>query len=294
MKKTPLEIKNDYKNGRLGKHRYINLMHGVHKSLFDYQRLLGNTDLSKIEITGKDIVATNKMGLKFYCQEYDKRIAPFETINFDSYEKEYADYILELVKNGDAVFDIGANIGYYSLLLGHEFNKAKIYAFEPIPDTFKFLKKNIILNDLENIKAFNFGFGSKEETLPFYFYKEGSGNASARELNKKEKNEVIKCKIKRIDDFVKKEKIKIDLIKCDVEGAELFVFQGGEGVLKKSHPVIVVEMLRKWTKPFGYHPNETIEYLRKIGYKCFIISGRKLKEFNIMTESTKDTNFIFK
>lgn len=291
---TPLEIKNNYKKGKLEKAKYIDLMYDAHARLFDYARLIRGTDISKIEITDKEITATTKNPeMKFICNEFDKRIAPYEIINFDDYEKEYSDFILKLLKDGDTVFDIGANAGYYSIFLGKKFKKAKIYAFEPVPETFLMLKKNIRLNGLNNIKAFNFGFGNEEKTAPFYFYKEGSGNASARKLNREEKNIVINCRIKRMDDFIEREKIKIDLIKCDVEGAELNVFKGGERTLKRFRPVIMVEMLRKWSKAFGYHPNDTINFLKNLGYSCFTVSGKKLKKFNIMDEQTLETNFVF-
>lgn len=293
--KTPLEIKNTYKKGRIEKAKYIDLMHGVHKQLFDYARLLRGTDIAKIEITDRGVIATTrKPEMKFICHEFDKRIAPFEIINFDNYEKECSGFMLGFIKDGDTIFDIGANIGYYSIFLGKKFKSAKIYAFEPIPQTFQSFRKNIALNKIKNIKPFNFGFDNKNGTVTFYYYKAGSGNASARILNKAEKNIEVRCKVMKIDDFVKKQKIKkIDFIKCDVEGAELNVFKGAVKTLREQHPVIMVEMLRKWALAFGYHPNETIEFLKKLGYECFTIKKKKLEKFNIMDENTKETNFIF-
>jgi hypothetical protein len=52
-------------------------------------------------------------------------------------------------------------------------------------------------------------------------------------------------------------------------------------------------MLRKWSLKFNYHPNEIIELLKIIGYKCFILQNERLREFYLMDESTTDTNFIF-
>lgn len=290
-----MKYKDAYKQGKLEKAKYIDLMHDAHKQLFDYSRLLRGTDISKIEISDKGVIATTKKPeMKFICDEFDKRIAPFEIINFDNYEKDYSDFILKIIKDGDTVFDIGANAGYYSIFLAKNFKKAKICAFEPIPKTFEALKKNISLNKLKNIKAFNFGFDSKEGEVPFYYYKAGSGNASEKILNKAEKNIAVRCKVMKIDDFVKKQNIKkIDFIKCDVEGAELNVFKGGEKVLGRFRPIIMVEMLRKWSKAFGYHPNDTISFLKNLGYRCFTINRKKLKKFNIMDENTKETNFVF-
>jgi len=81
------------------------------------------------------------------------------------------------------------------------------------------------------------------------------------------------CNVKTLDDFINKKKIKIDFIKCDVEGAELFVFLGAKKVLLEHKPIIFCEMLRKWCKKFKYHPNEIILLFYKLGYKCFYINN---------------------
>ena len=97
-----------------------------------------------------------------------------------------------------------------------------------------------------------------------------------------------------MDTFVKDEKISaLDFVKCDVEGAEYFVYQGGLETLKKFKPIIFSEMLRKWSAKFDYHPNDIINLLKQIGYLCFVIRGRKLEEFTLMDENTLETNFIF-
>ena len=55
----------------------------------------------------------------------------------------------------------------------------------------------------------------------------------------------------------------IDFIKCDVEGNELSVIQGGEKLIKSHKPIILLELLRKWSARFNFHPNEVIELLRE-------------------------------
>ena len=54
-----------------------------------------------------------------------------------------------------------------------------------------------------------------------------------------------------------------------------------------------MELLRKWSKPFGYHPNDVIELLRRLGYDCYTFEGSGLARFNTMTEDTRQTNFFF-
>ena len=97
-----------------------------------------------------------------------------------------------------------------------------------------------------------------------------------------------------MDSFVREMNIQqLDFVKCDVEGAEYFVYQGGIESLRKFKPIIFSEMLRKWSAKFNYHPNDIINFLSKIGYLCFVIHEDKLEQFTLMDENTLETNFIF-
>ncbi len=103
----------------------------------------------------------------------------------------------------------------------------------------------------------------------------------------------ISCRVKKLDDFVSANNLKVDFIKCDVEGAELFVFQGGIKTIEVNKPIIFTEMLRKWSMHFNYHPNDIIKLLNDLGYRCFTAKGEYLVEFFKMDENTVETNFFF-
>lgn len=85
----------------------------------------------------------------------------------------------------------------------------------------------------------------------------------------------------------------VDLVKCDVEGAELHVFEGGVSTFAKDRPVIFTEMLRKWCSKFHYHPNAIISLLKGIGYQCYAINASGLVECPEVTDQTAETNFLF-
>jgi Methyltransferase FkbM domain len=132
-----------------------------------------------------------------------------------------------------------------------------------------------------------------EQDLTFYYYPEGSGNASSVNLSENEHIETITCHVKKMDDFVKNENCTIDFIKCDVEGAELLVFKGGAETIHRDKPIVFTELLRKWAKKFNYHPNDVLAFFRSAGYRCFTASGDKLVEFGNVDEETKETNYFF-
>lgn len=295
------ETKIAYRIKTISKPLYIEAMYQWHRCLFDYADLIRDTDISSIEITDGQVIMTSRSaGIKILCNKEDRRIAPIEILNFDFYEQNDFNMIIKLMRmlcsNHEGrinFFDIGANIGWHSLNVAKQFKDAKVFAFEPIPVTFNSLKQNIELNKLNNIHPQNFGFSNCEQTLIFYYYPEGSGNASSTNLVERTDSQEIFGVVKKLDDFVFENNLTIEFIKCDVEGAELFVYEGGIESIKRDNPVIFTEMLRKWSAKFNYHPNEIINLLATVGYRCFVTKEEQLVEFFSMDENTVETNFFF-
>ena len=106
--------------------------------------------------------------------------------------------------------------------------------------------------------------------------------------------EKIACQVSTLDDFTIQQGIqKVDFIKIDVEGNEHNVLLGGADVLSKCKPIVYAEMLRKHAARFGYHPNDTIAYMKSLGYGCFVLREGKLAQFDFMDDNTLETNFFF-
>lgn len=294
MKKLE-ELKNKFKQGNLSKSEYIDAMYAEHKMLFEYAELMAGTDIQKIEISdGEVLMTTKEAGIKMYCTEQDKRVIPIEILNFDSYEKEELDFVYKLLGEKDTIYDIGANFGWYSLNIAKRLPGCRILAFEPIPKTFAYLEKNLKANAISQVRIFNFGFSKQAEELSFYYNPEGSGNASLAKLSDSEMLEKVTCKVVTLDSFTEDNGVGgPDFIKCDVEGAELLVFQGGLKTLEQFKPIIFTEMLRKWSLKFNYHPNDIIALLNNLGYFCFICKNGGLEKIEIIDEETIETNFYF-
>ena len=286
-------LKEDFKNGLINKADYIIQMHNYHKALFEYSDFIGSTDIQRIEISDGQVVTTSREhSIKMLCDPSDRRIAPIETLNFDNYEKTDCDMILQLVADNQNIFDIGGNFGWYSLVIAKS-KKVRVFTFEPIPRTFSYLKQNVALNKLDNIELFNFGFSDQEQQLEFFYYPEGSGNASIAKLSDEEGMQSVSCQVKTLDGFTRDQGNRMDFIKCDVEGAELLVFRGGLEAIRRDKPVIFAELLRKWAAKFNYHPNDVLVLLADLGYRCFIVSGTKLDEIKVIDDQTIETNFFF-
>lgn len=284
-----------YTHGAIDKPSFIKAMYEDHHAkLFDYAAYLSKTNIKKIEIEDGRVVMTSRdRGVRIACAEGDFRIAPIETLNFFDYEKAESAMVDKLVADGDNFFDIGANIGWYSINIAVSRRAAKIYCFEPIPKTYEHLKQNLALNSVPNVTAHNFGFSSQNGEFTFYYYPEGSGNASSANVTGRSDVETVQCKVRTLDGYINETGVHVDFIKCDVEGAELLVFQGGIEAISRDRPIVFSEILRKWSAKFNYNPNQIFDLFRQQGYRSFTVKGNYLSEFLGMDESTVETNFFF-
>jgi len=288
------ELKEAYQEGLMEKHQYIREMHRYHQLLYEYAELIKETDIKSIEITdGKVMVTTRKSNLKLTGNPTDKRIPPHEILNFNAVEQSDYEMVMNLTRDGDTIFDIGANVGWYTLTLAEWYPHSHVYAFEPVPKTFAVLQKHITQNGLTNILAFNFGFSDKEGTVNFYYYPEDSGNASLVNVSGYDNVETFQCAVWKLDRFVHENNTHPDFIKCDVEGAEILVFKGGLKTLERDKPIIFTELLRIWSAKFGYHPNDVINFLKFLGYRCFSAQYDTLTEVFTITEKTVEKTFFF-
>ncbi len=146
-------------------------------------------------------------------------------------EKDLLNYLKSIFKTEEKIFfDVGANVGIYSLLLHKKFKNAKIYAFEPSKKTFETLLKKT--NKIKNIKSYNLGLGIKKGKKTLYY--DPSESSTATLHNRKIKyNKGERIEINKLDSFCKIHNIKrINFLKMDVEGSELFVLKGAKNMLK--------------------------------------------------------------
>ena len=288
------EIRRKFKDKKLDKWEYIDEMYREHAVLFSYSEFLKDTNISAIEISDDKVIMTFRdSGVKFLCVKNDKRLAPFDTLNFGTYENEELGMQMELIENGQTIFDIGGNFGWYAIHIAKKFPRSDIFSFEPITSTFKSLNYNVLLNQLTNVKTFNYGLSDEEGIFDFYFDPELSVNASLANVSNKKNIQSVECTVKKLDAIPGFKDLKIDFIKCDVEGAELPAFKGAEKSIRKNLPVIFTEMLRKWTSKFNYSPNDIIEFLGNFGYRCFTSEKGRLIAFEKVTEDTIETNYFF-
>lgn len=178
----------------------------------------------------------------------------------DWYQKEFIPFL----NMEDEIFiDVGAHIGKYSIQLAKKIgNKGKVIAIEPEKFNFSLLKKNIQLNELENVFLVNKAMYSTKAVLPFFVSTEnGEGEHSI--LRKPHCYHEQNVEADTLDNIVEELKIKnVGLIKIDVEGAEYAVLEGALNILKNHHPKMIIEI---WNEESLV---KVLEYLSPLNYSA--------------------------
>lgn len=161
------------------------------------------------------------------------------------YEKENLEFlrgILERMKHA-VVLDVGANIGNHTLAFATW--AREVHAFEPLPETFALLRRNVETNGLHNVHLHPFALSDSNGRS--ILYRDLKGNIGASSFDRREGGgEEIPVE-KRVGDEVVGELglERLDLVKIDVEAHEVFVLQGLAATLDKFRPYIVME----WNDP---------------------------------------------
>lgn len=169
---------------------------------------------------------------------------------------------------GAVVYDVGANVGYYSLLAAILAGKAgHVYAFEPLPRNVDFLRRHVILNKLEdNITVFEVAVSDRTGEAAFDL------GASASMGHLADTGE-IKVKQVRLDDMWAAGEVKPpDFMKIDVEGAEFEVLNGARKLLKTHQPILFLDTHNREAHKL------TVELLAELDYELQCLDGKPLPE----------------
>ncbi|MCF1422161.1 FkbM family methyltransferase [Mangrovimonas futianensis] len=211
----------------------------MNKELYIYKSL-GNSLPNIPSVTGivnrgfkKMYFRTSNRKKEKYLQKvngFKMLLEPYENVDGalffypQLYERKEFNFLKEILQTGDCFIDIGANIGAYSLIASNLIgNEGKVVAIEAEPYNFKKLKKNISLNEINNIDAINLGVSDKSETLSLSI--NTTGNRSGCSFAYEGEN-TVKIKCKSLIDILDQSKItKISCMKIDIEGFEYKVLK---------------------------------------------------------------------
>lgn len=186
---------------------------------------------------------------------------------------------LDLIRPGDVLLDVGANIGLWTMSAARRTGTAgRVYAFEPVPRVFQRLTDHVRLNNLEQVQCTQVALSERCGRASFFATKannSGLGSLARRH----EEDELIQVELSTLDEFCKANNVgNVSLIKVDVEGAESSVFSGGGKLLSEpTSPAILVEVSERQAVNFGSSGRAVKELLTAHGYGLYEHSGRSLE-----------------
>lgn len=202
----------------------------------------------------------------------------FLKARFNDKEKPRVLQLSAFIPNGGVVFDVGAHFGY----LAKEFcqihgGQCSVYCFEPVSYTHSILAR--VMRKYENARVENFALSNTTGQIDITIPVKESGNLgiglSHFGAEASNRNHIIeRINTVLLDDYVSTQQIKrLDFIKCDVEGAELFILQGAAAAIDAHRPAIYLELNDKMTARLGYATSAVFAFLGDKGYDAFTLDA---------------------
>lgn len=188
------------------------------------------------------------------------------------YEPETTSVVRQLLRPGDTVLDVGANVGYYTLLAASLVGPAgKVYAFEPAPCTRQRLIDNIVLNRLTNVHVKAEAITDQQQTLTLFQGPEDHlGLSSLRPLDAT--SATFEVRADTLDALLPADET-VDFVKIDVEGAEGKVLAGMEPILDRCRPDLVIEIVDRYLRAMSSSAESLCSRLCGLGYRMYMISS---------------------
>lgn len=277
MQKISNKIRNNlkiYKKDLITKGLYWSIVHRLYRYPAIKKVLTPIVNILKPDF----YIANNH---KFYIDKEDSIVS--EVLLSSKVWEEYETEIFkENVHIGETVVDVGAHIGYYTLIAASIVgNKGKVYAFEPDPRNFQLLKKNVREFGCTNVVLINKAVSNINGDAILYLNNENSGDH--RVYNTGDKRRTIKITTITLDDYFKDKKTKIDLIKMDIQGAEVQAMTGAVEILNKNKNIkLITELMPSMLKQSGSSIEKYLELLKENKFKISRIDEMK-RTTNIIT-----------
>jgi FkbM family methyltransferase len=203
---------------------------------------------------------------------------------FGTYESNTVEVLTRYLRRGAICADVGANLGYFTILMSRLVgDSGLVIAFEPMPDTLEILRRNIRLNRIDNVSVV--GEAASDETGPAQLFAESRETLSktATMVGCRLEGEVHARAVRaiRLDDYYAEAERLPELIKIDVEGAELAVLGGARETISRGVPTLVIE-IHGWGSALS---RQVIEMLSTFGYSARILDLRQHEVLCVATRT---------
>jgi len=194
-----------------------------------------------------------------------------EFLTNEKYEEFETEIVKKLIKKGDIVLDVGANIGYFTLIFAKLVGKnGRVFAFEPDPTNFNLLKKNVEANGYQNVILNDKALSNKTGKTKLFLSDTNFGDHMI--VDTKEDRNSVEVEMTTGDDYFRDLNEQINFIKMDIQGAEIDALNGMSSLLKKMNDVkILIEFEPRRLKNFVNDTSKLLEILEEFDFKLFEI-----------------------
>lgn len=243
----------------------------------------GNRSIPKHE---PRVVAQMKHGFKMSLNVNNKEHA--HMFLWGEHDERYETQLVKnIIKPNDVIWDIGANVGFYTMLFSKLANDGKVISFEPVSGTRSFLEQQIKINNSGNVTIKPIALGNIAGDAEIYFSESNAGEGTASLVHKNEaKRYTEKILISTIDDVLENTP-EPTFLKIDVEGFQNNVFLGGQRFFTDHEPLIMAELRDSHDTMV-----ESERIIRNYGFDIFEIKKNcVLKKCDSFTKSAS-RNFI--
>ena len=249
-----------------------NLLSGRGLTKYSFIRKVKHYSLSNLQTDYAEVFG-NKLFLS-------KKGLALSISHYGTYEELEAKIMKEKIKVGNIVVDVGANIGLHTLNMAKIVgNTGQVFAFEPDPSNFEILRKNVKINNYQNIILEQKACADKYGRTTLY-QSDHPGMHRVFPQTKQAKGQV-QVELTSLDKYFIDSNLadKINFIKIDVEGLEFSVLKGMKNILKNNKKIkILFEFMPKNIMEAGFTPIELLNYLISHNFKLYCIdeSTKKL------------------
>ncbi len=221
-------------------------------------------------------------GIKMYLDKNDTVVSRTLATN-KIWEEHETNFLSSIITKGMKVVDVGAQIGYYSLLFSKWIGKTgKVFCFEPDPDNYRLLKRNIEANQARNIIPIQKAISNYNGKTILFQSNDNKGDHRIIDFyvfDKDNKRKKFEVECITLDSVFATEQ-KLDFIKMDIQGAEMLAFDGMTELLHRNSSIsLLIEFWPFAIEKSGYSPTELIERIHQFEFDIFFFENDKKQPF---------------
>lgn len=207
--------------------------------------------------------------IQLFLNEEDRVVTPWFWAG-RKWEENETRWFVETVRPGDVVVDVGANVGYYTLIAGKLVgDEGRVYAFEPDPKGFELLQRNVRLNGLDNVIVEQKAVSNENGTLRLFLSEENKGDHRVYDPDG-EGRASVEVDAVRLDDYFDGVEESVDFVKIDTQGAEFAILEGMQETLRTSDDVVMaIEYSPRHLAGFGATGIQVIQLLNQLRFSMY-------------------------